>query len=64
MLLAAVAADHPELSFGEVGRKLGELWKALNEEDRKAYNGEKEIYTYIYSYMVPIAADACAWEKV
>ncbi|KAF6254522.1 hypothetical protein COO60DRAFT_311398 [Scenedesmus sp. NREL 46B-D3] len=33
-----VKADHPELSFGEVGRKLGELWKALNEEDRKAYN--------------------------
>jgi hypothetical protein len=23
-----------------VGRKLGELWKALSEEDKKAYSGE------------------------
>uniref|UniRef100_A0A383VNM5 HMG box domain-containing protein n=1 Tax=Tetradesmus obliquus TaxID=3088 RepID=A0A383VNM5_TETOB len=33
-----VKADHPELSFGELGHKLGELWKALSEEDKTAYN--------------------------
>ncbi|WIA37358.1 hypothetical protein OEZ86_014287 [Tetradesmus obliquus] len=33
-----VKADHPELSFGELGRKLGELWKALSEEEKTAYN--------------------------
>jgi hypothetical protein len=38
---AAAAEDHPELSFGEVGRKLGELWKALSEEDKKGYSGER-----------------------
>jgi hypothetical protein len=51
-----IKADNPELSFGEIGRKVGEAWKALSdkqkqvyvkksEEDKKRYESEMETYT-------------------
>ena len=32
-----VKADNPGIAFGEVGRKLGELWRAATAEDKKEY---------------------------
>jgi HMG (high mobility group) box len=32
-----VKADNPGIAFGEVGRKLGELWRAATPEDKKEY---------------------------
>lgn len=51
-----IKADNPESSFGEIGRKVGEAWKALSEkqkqtyvkkaeEDKKRYESEMETYT-------------------
>lgn len=51
-----IKTDNPELSFGEIGRKVGEAWKALSdkqkqvyvkksEEDKKRYESEMETYT-------------------
>ena len=51
-----IKADNPEATFGEIGRKVGEAWKALNdkqkavytkkaEEDKKRYDSEFQTYT-------------------
>ena len=32
-----VKADNPGIAFGEVGRKLGELWRAATPEEKKEY---------------------------
>jgi DNA repair protein RAD16 len=32
-----VVAENPKLSFGEVGRKLGEMWRELSDEEKKKY---------------------------
>ncbi|KAH3903167.1 non-histone chromosomal protein 6 SCDLUD_000781 [Saccharomycodes ludwigii] len=50
-----VRSENPGISFGQVGRVLGERWKALNEvekqpyeakaeADKKRYESEKELY--------------------
>ena len=33
-----VKADNPGIAFGEVGRKLGELWRAATAEEKKEYD--------------------------
>ncbi|EMD60960.1 hypothetical protein COCSADRAFT_98214 [Bipolaris sorokiniana ND90Pr] len=51
-----VREDNPGIKFGEVGKLLGEKWKALNEKqrqpyeakaalDKKRYEQEKAAYT-------------------
>lgn len=35
-----VRSDNPGITFGQIGKVLGERWKALSDEDRKPY-GEK-----------------------
>ncbi len=51
-----IKADNPEATFGEIGRKVGEAWKALNdkqkavytkkaEEDKQRYESEFQTYT-------------------
>lgn len=51
-----IKTDNPEASFGEIGRKVGEAWKALNdkqkqtyvkkaEQDKKRYESELQTYT-------------------
>ncbi|PGH27425.1 non-histone chromosomal protein 6 [Polytolypa hystricis UAMH7299] len=51
----SVREDNPGISFGQVGKLLGERWKALNEKqripyeakaaaDKKRYEDEKAIY--------------------
>ncbi|RAL15410.1 high-mobility group nucleosome-binding protein [Aspergillus homomorphus CBS 101889] len=32
-----VREDNPGISFGQVGKMLGERWKALNDTDRRPY---------------------------
>lgn len=50
-----VRAENPDVTFGQVGRILGERWKALSSEektpyeakaeaDKKRYESEKELY--------------------
>jgi hypothetical protein len=34
---AQVKEDNPGISFGETGKKLGEMWKALSADDKKEY---------------------------
>lgn len=51
----SVRSENPDITFGQIGKVLGEKWKALNEEDRlpyqakadadkKRYESEKEMY--------------------
>jgi hypothetical protein len=44
-----VKEENPGLSFGEIGKKLGETWKAMSDESKKPYNDkaaqDKERYT-------------------
>ena len=35
-----VKEENPGIAFGEVGRKLGELWKATPPEDRTQYEAQ------------------------
>ena len=32
-----VVTENPDLTFGGVGRKLGEMWRELGEEEKKKY---------------------------
>lgn len=34
---ASVKEDNPGIAFGEVGKKLGEMWKALDGDGRKTF---------------------------
>jgi hypothetical protein len=51
-----IKTENPDLSFGEIGRKVGEAWKGLNdkqkqvyvkksEEDKKRYESDMQTYT-------------------
>ena len=53
-----VKTENPSLSFGEIGRKVGEAWKALTdkqkqpyikkaEQDKKRYESEMASYTKV-----------------
>ncbi|CAG8022179.1 unnamed protein product [Penicillium salamii] len=33
-----VREENPGISFGQVGKQLGDKWKALSEDDRKPYD--------------------------
>lgn len=36
-LLPVTAAEHPEMTFGELTKKLGEIWKAMSAEEKAPY---------------------------
>jgi structure-specific recognition protein 1 len=38
---AEVKEKNPDIAFGEVGRKLGEMWNALSEAEKKVKNSYK-----------------------
>eukprot|EP00005_Dracoamoeba_jomungandri_P003491 CAMPEP_0174256806 /NCGR_PEP_ID=MMETSP0439-20130205/6003_1 /TAXON_ID=0 /ORGANISM="Stereomyxa ramosa, Strain Chinc5" /LENGTH=131 /DNA_ID=CAMNT_0015339581 /DNA_START=384 /DNA_END=779 /DNA_ORIENTATION=- len=44
-----IKEENPDLSFGDLGRKVGEAWRALNAEDKKPYESlaaeDKKRYT-------------------
>lgn len=36
-----VKEDNPELTFGGIGKKMGEMWRALSEKEKQAYKDRK-----------------------
>ncbi len=36
-----VKADSPDLTFGGVGKKLGEMWRALSDKEKEEYKTRK-----------------------
>jgi HMG (high mobility group) box len=36
-----IKEDNPEMSFGQVGKKLGEMWRELTDEEKVAYKERK-----------------------
>ncbi len=37
-----VRSENPEITFGQVGKVLGERWKSLTPEDKKPYESKAE----------------------
>jgi hypothetical protein len=37
-----IKTENPGIAFGEVGKKLGELWKTLTPEDKAPYDAKAE----------------------
>lgn len=35
---ATVVKENPKLTFGEVGRKMGEIWRDMSEDEKKKYS--------------------------
>jgi len=33
-----VVKENPKLTFGEVGRKMGEIWRDMSEDEKKKYS--------------------------
>lgn len=38
-----VRAENPGITFGEVGRMLGDKWKALTDEEKEPYNSKAAV---------------------
>jgi len=36
-----VKKDNPDLTFGGIGKKLGEMWRALGDPEKEAYKTGK-----------------------
>ena len=36
-----VKEENPELTFGGIGKKLGEMWRALSEKEKQAFKERK-----------------------
>ena len=34
---AKVKEENPDMKFGDISKKVGEMWKALSEEEKKPY---------------------------
>ena len=37
---AKVKADNPGITFGQIGKKLGEMWRALSDKEKEAYKAK------------------------
>jgi hypothetical protein len=38
---AKIKEDQPDLTFGGIGKKLGELWRALTDKEKEDYKSRK-----------------------
>lgn len=38
---AKVKEENPEITFGGIGKKLGEMWRALTDKEKQAYKDRK-----------------------
>lgn len=36
-----VKEDNPDITFGQIGKKLGEMWRALTDEEKQAFKDRK-----------------------
>jgi len=39
---AKVKEENPELTFGGIGKKLGEMWRALTDKEKEEYKSGKK----------------------
>eukprot|EP00526_Cylindrotheca_closterium_P028275 CAMPEP_0113638338 /NCGR_PEP_ID=MMETSP0017_2-20120614/20077_1 /TAXON_ID=2856 /ORGANISM="Cylindrotheca closterium" /LENGTH=76 /DNA_ID=CAMNT_0000549427 /DNA_START=88 /DNA_END=318 /DNA_ORIENTATION=- /assembly_acc=CAM_ASM_000147 len=39
---ATVKEENPELTFGGIGKKLGEMWRALTDKEKESYKTPKK----------------------
>ena len=37
---AKVKEDNPGITFGQIGKKLGEMWRALSDKEKEAYKAK------------------------
>ena len=37
-----IKEENPDITFGQIGKKLGEMWRALDEKEKQAYKDRKE----------------------
>lgn len=38
---AQIKEDNPDITFGQIGKKLGEMWRALSDEEKQAFKDRK-----------------------
>ena len=38
---AQVKEENADITFGGIGKKLGEMWRALNDKEKQAYKDRK-----------------------
>ena len=38
---AQVKEDNPDITFGQIGKKLGEMWRALSDEEKEEWKQKK-----------------------
>eukprot|EP00429_Kryptoperidinium_foliaceum_P090675 CAMPEP_0176188666 /NCGR_PEP_ID=MMETSP0121_2-20121125/3033_1 /TAXON_ID=160619 /ORGANISM="Kryptoperidinium foliaceum, Strain CCMP 1326" /LENGTH=74 /DNA_ID=CAMNT_0017527249 /DNA_START=59 /DNA_END=283 /DNA_ORIENTATION=+ len=38
---AKVKAENPDITFGQTGKKLGEMWRALSDKEKEEYKSKK-----------------------
>ena len=36
-----VKEEHPDMTFGETGKKLGEMWRALSDKEKQEFKDRK-----------------------
>ena len=36
-----VKEDNPDITFGQIGKKLGEMWRALSDKEKEEYKKRK-----------------------
>ena len=39
---AKVKEENPDITFGGIGKKLGEMWRALSDKEKESYKTPKE----------------------
>ncbi|CAI7336858.1 CGH_1_collapsed_G0015590.mRNA.1.CDS.1 [Saccharomyces cerevisiae] len=53
-----VRSENPDITFGQVGKKLGEKWKALTPEEKQPYEAkaqaDKKRYESEKGYITPL----------
>eukprot|EP00977_Amphora_coffeiformis_P000809 scaffold175_cov177-Amphora_coffeaeformis.AAC.11 len=37
-----IKEENPDITFGQIGKKLGEMWRALDDKEKQAYKDRKE----------------------
>ena len=36
-----VKDENPDITFGQIGKKLGEMWRALSDKEKEEYKARK-----------------------
>jgi hypothetical protein len=38
---AGIKEENPEITFGQIGKKLGEMWRALDDKEKESFKSRK-----------------------